>query len=251
MTTTKATSIWPIQGLTRQQIVNNAPANADIPRTLAGNAATLWGHTVGGEWLDDYTPNPAPPAPGTGVPGHDHSGGLFGAPLRRTVAHFDLGSGHEGEAETDVDGNEDDAPLRFSFESISASTIIDEFPSTLRIAMWVPHGDEGPSGAYGMQGVRIFAFLDTSTNTASGDELTLTVRNETTGAQVDVSDATITGASSYVIAQSTGTGDLLKMKPGALNVIRVSRIRLETVSGGSARTVAGLVSSLEIGVWLA
>lgn len=251
MTTTKATSLWPVQGLTRQQIVNNAEANADIARVLAGNTATLWGHTVGGAMLDDYTPNPAPPAPGTGVPGHDHSGGLFGAPLRRTIAHLDLGVGHEGEPSTDIDGNEDDAPLRFSFTSISASTVDDEFPSTMRIPVWIPHGDPGPAGAYGMLGVRIFAFLDTSTNTASGDELRFTVRNETTGGEVEVADATITGTSSYKIAQSTGTSDLLKMQPGELNILRVTRIRLTTVAGGSARTVEGLVSSLEFGVWLA
>ena len=90
MTTTKAANLWPPQHLDESLVKNNAPDNADVVRTLAGNAAAVIGYTKGGAKLDDYTPNPAPRCPGHWLHGHDHSGGVYGYPLRRTIAHFDL-----------------------------------------------------------------------------------------------------------------------------------------------------------------
>lgn len=250
MTATKATSVWPVQGLTRQQVYNNAPLNSDVGRVLAGNVATLHGHVVGLAYLDEYTPNPAPGAPGHGLKGHDHSGGLFGQPLRRTLAHFDLGEGHDYEPASDVDGNEDDAPIRFSLAATASQTDDAIFAGPF-LPMWVPHCDPGTTGAYRRLSVRCLGILTTSTNTQTGDSISVRVKNVTTGATAEISDASITSTASPIIGASTGTSDLLLMEPGALNALVIDRVRLTTTATVAARTVVGYLSSLTLGVYLA
>jgi len=249
MTATKAVSVWPVQGLTRQQVVNNAPLNSDIARVLAGNAATMHGHVVGGAYLDPYTPNVVDGAPGHGQRGHDHSGGLFGQALRRTIAHFDLGEGHEFEASSDVDGNEDDAPYRFSLAA-TASQIADDVYGGPFLPVWVPHCDPGPTGAYRKLSVRALARMTTSNNTQTSDALRVRVRNLTTGSEVEVSDTSITNASVFAVFASTGTSNLLFMEPGKINVVVIDRVRLETTSAVASREIFGYVSSLTLGVYL-
>jgi len=248
MTTTKATSVWPVQGLTRQQVYNNAPLNSDVGRVLAGNVATLHGHVVGLSYLDEYTPNLAPAAPGHGLKGHDHSGGLFGQPLRRTIAHFDLGEGHEFEPASDVDGNEDDVPYRFSLAA-TASQIDDAIFAGPFLPVWVPHCDPGPTGAYRKLAVRALIRMTTSTETKTNDALRLRVFNMTTGSKVELSDTSITNASVYaVFASSSST--LLLMEPGRINTLIIDRVRIETTATAGSRQVVGYVSSLTLGVFL-
>lgn len=82
-------SQWPPGALRKTIAQNEQPLLAEIATVLAGNAAAVVGHTVGGADLQEGDPNHAPRNP-SGDVGHDHSGGEFGRPLFRSVASFHL-----------------------------------------------------------------------------------------------------------------------------------------------------------------
>jgi hypothetical protein len=92
--------------------------------------------------------------------------------------------------------------------------------------------------------------MTTSNNTQAGDSISVRVKNVTTGATAEISDASITSTASPIIGASTGTSDLLLMEPGALNVLVIDRVRLTTTATVAARTVVGYLSSLTLGVYL-
>jgi hypothetical protein len=98
--------------------------------------------------------------------------------------------------------------------------------------------------------VRCLGVLTTSTNTQAGDSISVRVKNLTTGATAEISDASITSTASPIVGASTGTGDLLLMEPGAINVLVIDRIRLTTTATVASRTVRGYMSSLTLGVYL-
>jgi hypothetical protein len=247
MTTTKAANLWPPQHLDVALVKNNAPDNADVARTLAGNAAAVIGYTKGGAKLDDYTPNPAPRCPGHGLHGHDHSGGVYGYPLRRTIAHFDLGTGEE-RGSSDVDGNDQHSLVYFLLVA-TASVVNDEIHSDPGCSMWVPSGDNGPTGAYPVMGVCVVGVITTATNIQTGDSLAITIRNETTDSEITLTDSTVTAAGTFRAA-STGTDDLMTFAVGRINTLRIKRTRFTATATVASRTMIGHVSSLEVGVYL-
>lgn len=248
MTTTKATNIWPTQGLDESLVQNNKPDNSDVARALAGNAAAVIGYAHGRATLDDYTQNPAPLCPGHGRRGHDHSGGLFGYPLRRTVSHFDTGNGHEAEPSTDVDGNENEVEPAFSLGATASQT--DDQPLAEPVfVVHVPGGDPGSTGAYPLMGIVVVGLITTATNVQAGDELFITIKNKTTGSVITVSDASVTAATLFRAA-STGTDDLMAFAVGVPNVLQVKLISFTATAAAASRTIAGYISSIEVGVWL-
>ena len=60
----------------------------DIPRILSGNAVAQYVHTVGDPDVDANTRAPDGLRSPSGAFGHDHSGGNYGKPFRRSIATF-------------------------------------------------------------------------------------------------------------------------------------------------------------------
>ena len=89
---TIVTNKWPPMPLGKKATQNEEIGFADLPQTIAGNAATIKGHICGGDVVID-APNPAPLNP-SGDYGHDHSGGSYGRGIYKSIATvtFDDGS---------------------------------------------------------------------------------------------------------------------------------------------------------------
>lgn len=89
---TKSVNKWPPMPLNIKETQNEEIGFSDIPQTLAGNAATIAAHVLGGETVVGVS-NPCPKNPG-GSFGHDHSGGDMGRPFFKSIAtiSFDDGS---------------------------------------------------------------------------------------------------------------------------------------------------------------
>lgn len=89
----------PLPYLRRRELINGCPAKAEIVRTVGGNVRFLAEWTTGKTFGWGSTTETTPPcAPLTGNvphessgeaigpgPGHDHSGGVMGAPILRNV----------------------------------------------------------------------------------------------------------------------------------------------------------------------
>jgi hypothetical protein len=102
----------PLPYLRRAELINGAPAKAEIPRVLGGNTRFLREWVTGEGSTFDGTDVDPPCAPVTGNcphesnglrvtpgPGHDHSGGVMGVPIVRNVwmaIYGDLENGQTG-----------------------------------------------------------------------------------------------------------------------------------------------------------
>lgn len=109
---TIVTNKWPPMALGKKATQNEEIGFADLPQTIAGNAATIKGHTAGGETVVDAS-NPAPLNP-SGDFGHDHSGGAFGRPIYHSIVTYtfdDTGWYNSDEARLKIPGLPDTASI--------------------------------------------------------------------------------------------------------------------------------------------
>lgn len=242
MTATKSISVFPPSPVQHAKTQNNDDALAEIVRSLSGNAATLHGHIVGGDSLDTATINAAPLNPGSSQRGHDHSGGLYGSPLFRTVASLQL-------ADTSTYGTiaTNDGLQTFDIGSLSSTDIyIATVP--VRAGVWVPGCDPGPLGAYSRLGLRVLWYVSSGGGLKTDDILRLRVQNSTTGSQVLLDLDGFAAAPSGDYTYESASTERLLMRPGALNQIAM-RAEFETSATAGTRTLVFTLSNVEFGVY--
>ena len=93
-------STFPLPFVSSANCRNGAELVAESVQTLAGNARAM------AEWIDGTVltgvPPCAPITPHTGTPGHDHSGGTMGQPIRHTLGCpvFGIGANEKDAAVT-------------------------------------------------------------------------------------------------------------------------------------------------------
>lgn len=241
---------WPFSHILTDEAKSSRPATANIPRTLAGNAALAQGMTIGGD-LVDGAPNLAP-LMGHGR-GHDHSGGAGGAPLFRDVSNTSLADG-----ETDFGAREFSVGAQFAKlltttqegNVIGARVPEDEdfgigFIDGALPDLWIPPC--ASDGAYHELHIRVCASLGQRTGTLlSGDVVTLYVRNlrpEVVSQANEVSMTFTGGTGNY----GRVSANALRMRPGTYNRLGFS-IQFTTASGGSARRASLGIWSISAGI---
>jgi len=238
----KSKNAWPTSSLVTSETYNNRPLLAEIPRTLSGNVATMIGWTYGGGSIRGTTEgNIAPFAPGHGQRGHDHSGGVHGRPLYRSIATTSFGGGSEAESITWLDGSDQTQLLFFNIPASSSAYLQTGFAPW---PIWVPGCDPGPLGAYQYLGVTILGQIETATNMQTADALIFDVENSATGSLLQVSDSSITTTGLFT-ARAAG----LVTRPGTYQTISIPRVRLQTTATVATRTLAFGLMGVEVGVW--
>lgn len=238
---TRTIGLFPPAHLGLARVQNGAPGLADIPRTLAGNSATLKGLISGGATVGsaNAAPNPTP-RNWSGDFGHDHSGGYFGRPLLRSIATVHLG--------------------QIAASSIAGATLDEVQPPTAGAdattrslvrgpSVWVPPCDPH-CGAYRELGVTIRVEI-VSTSLEAGDVLTVGVIDYTTTARERLARADLVildRDSTGVRVAESGAGAKLRAIPGALNSIGfLVSISRDGTAGDRTATVRLL--DLELGVF--
>lgn len=242
MGATKQTSIYPVGLLQRARTRNNKDALAEIPATLAGNIATLRGVILGGDTLDADTVNPAPLNPGSSQRGHDHSGGLYGAPLFRTIASWNF----DDHASITANITANQSPNEFAIEAAASETIYTP-TAFLPLMLWVPGCDPGERGAYQGLGVRTVWYIEATSGGSSGDRLKLEVENRRTGTKVTLETSGTTSTGTKITA-SADDGERLHIAPGELNHLIITTIFKASAVAGSRVLTARLIA-LELGVY--
>lgn len=242
MGATKATSLMPIAPVPRSMTRNNKDALAEIIRTLAGNVATMHGHLNGGATLDADTPNPAPLNPGSGLRGHDHSGGIFGRPLFRSVASWALDT-HESYSSNITPQQ---TPTEFSFEAEADAELNTVTPITLM--GWVP-GCDPSDGAYQNMALRVLWFVSATSGARAADRLDVRIANDLIPGVVTRLGVTGLNSTGSKIGESASSADeRLFVVPGALNPLRVSLQLITNATAGTRQITARLIA-LEVGVY--
>lgn len=220
---------WPFSHLLTDEVKSSRPATANIPRTLAGNAALAQGMTIGGN-LVDGAPSLAP-LMGHGYRGHDHSGGAGGAPLFRDVVTVPLGGGATSAAGefTPVGGYVWGPTTAQGGGVTSALTTATLLP---RPRLWIPPCAQ--DGAYHELYLRVTARLSASTGTLlSGDSVVIIALNlhPEMQAESNRADIVVTGGAG---TRSAISETPMRFLPGVPNPLRFI-LRFETAVGGGDR----------------
>jgi hypothetical protein len=235
--------VWPTAAIPTRLCRNNYPAISEFMRSTSGNVATLLGWVYGGgEIYGSDVTNPAPPSPGHGLRGHDHSGGVHGRPLYRSVATVTLMTGAEVAGAANVSSGEDESLIQFASVAASSTSTL---PQGDRFVVDVPGCDEGPLGAYSVLGVTVLAYVQVATNVAALDAFKLVIRNETTDHSVTIEDTSVTTTGLAVLRSAAS----LVMAVGQPNLVHIESASLVTVAGGVSRTLDVALMALELGVF--
>lgn len=278
---TIVTNKWPPMALGKQATQNEEIGFADLPQTIAGNAATMKGHVAGGSVVVD-APNPAPLNP-SGDYGHDHSGGSMGRPFYKSIATIsfdDLGvynqskwSGSSGDTAPDLlniaadaNSNNFNQPLRLEPEAGQpGETTYTEGKGEFQI--WVPPCDL-QRGAYLNCGFSLtFAYSPQSfwTVTSPGtpiigaDEIFIYLRNlhpQAQPADPNVTGFRYAGVVGPVVAPQNEEIKFLKttqgemvLFPGQINPMQWRVKQVLDAGGGGVRACFIQPLHLEIGVF--
>lgn len=242
MGTTKRIVPWPPAHLEVSQCYNNADALADIISTLAGNAAALKGYIDGGDKIDDDTPNTAPLSPGQSLPGHDHSGGLYGRPLFISLANISLDD-FQSYASTYISNAavSNTCTLGATANQIKAVTL-GTFP------VWIPGCDPGQYGAYQNLAVAVRCQGTTATNIDSGDVLSVKITNQTADGSRAVVTKTQPTATNFGLYSTSTQSTRLRTVPGRPNLLSVS-VEFDTSVVAATRVLVVDVLEIELGVF--
>lgn len=209
---------------------SSVDAVADVPRILSADIASMVGHTDGGSALDATTPNPAPPNPGTGEKGHDHSGGYYGRPLYRTTLSLtcDLGS---QDPTRNLTTNGDEGFVHI--QQVAPSEERAAYPYGGPVIAWMP-GCDLVEGAYSLQALTCRAVVTDPTNVQSLDGVEIRIRNlhpSMAGTATAFPLPTLTAGTKLVISDSDD-GPWVPIVPGVLNPLEVE-VRYVASSNGA------------------
>lgn len=238
---TRTIGVFPPTHLSIERGQNGAPALADVPRALAGNAASVKGLLSGGSTVGsaNAAPNPSP-RNFSGDYGHDHSGGYFGRPLFRSVATVWL--------------SPIDADSVAGMTMLEASTNTGAAGATTRTVaagptVWIPPCDPN-DGAY--RDLAVVVRLEIiSTSLEPGDVLTVTIINNTANRRGRNSEATLVilgEDSTGVKVAESGVSSRLRCVPGMLNELSF-RFTADRDGTAGSRSAIFRVLDLELGVY--
>lgn len=227
---------WPPtqHDVERQQ--SGQPMLCDTARTLSANNA-IYEAWINGQ--GQIVNQPSPVKNPSGSFGHDHSGGIYGRPLFRTVATIDLAStGFTGASLTTN-------PNLLEIQTDADTDANQSLEYSPRWPIWIPPCDPGETGAYTNCGL---AFSYEQTSTVSGDVVTFTIRNVSAGGSAAF---TLTeGASTSDFVYSTSVAQTLPCIPGAVNILQCI-LDVDRQGTGSSRVCYVLLYQLELGVYSA
>lgn len=233
--------------LDRKRAQNGEDFAAEVLANGAGVEAWVNGHTEGRDYVDadEVTPNPAPRNQ-HGRFGHDHSGGLYGKPLFRTIASFWV---ERGDRHSNEWAGQDASEEAFRFASgLTIPPSGRKVWETRPFFIYPPNCDPGPLGAYNVLGVALG--LDVlSTTLSASDTVTLRFRNlapSLIGSPVEFDMSTPNAVGDRYI-ESDGT-TRVPMLPGRPNLVTLE-IDVETVASGSTRNITIQLFALEFGVF--
>lgn len=240
----KITSPFPPVPIDRDATQTDEDALVDLVRTAAGNVATLYGVVLGPDEIADNTPNPAPLAPGHSIRTHDHSGGWYGRPLRRTIYSVNMGEGQDLSSFISKNARNwffSRSGMADGTKAIPTGKGFQAFPVA------VP-GCDPIEGAYNTLQTRAQVWVDSVDTLLAADTVTLRVLNVTTGHEVtfDVTTNT-TGEQLFISSASDNPSTLLNMKVGAINMLIVDFL-VELTGTGGTRSVSMQVMDFQLSV---
>lgn len=240
---TKAIGDFPTLPPQNLDCRNNADAIAEVPRILSSNALVNSVHTTGNSDLGDGQRAPITMISPSNGYGHDHSGGVWGRPFRRSVCtmSFDnsdlyspnfLGGGYRS---------------AINFNSVSPDTTVDGGCGEFKL--YVPPCDP-LNGAYNLLGVQAGISGRFQTNVFSADTVTLEIKNTTTGDSVtlDALDGYSSSSTTY-FTHSNSDSQRLNMAQGALNSIQLKAYFHADAGGGLTRTIQVRISEISFFVF--
>lgn len=164
---------WPPHPLKDSATKAGKPILSDLPRRMAGNLAALEGHTMGGQSVAG-SENPAPVNP-SGVRGHNHSGGIFGAKIERGIHCFcnDDFNTFDGTAWAN---NEAQLLRGDTHTAVGASSTTTGETARQPFRIWVPPCED--AGAFSSMTV-VATIHISATALVAGDELRIWAENRT------------------------------------------------------------------------
>ena len=240
-------SHWPPTAVRMQRTQSCQAGLADIPAQLGANAATMAGHATGGAVVADVS-NPAPVNP-SGDRGHDHSGGYFGRPLFRSVASLCLDT-HTAYS-SNVLGQTDTTAYYLGVEA-AGDGVTSWSDRHVIFDLWVPPCP--PGGAYEDLGLFVTGTYALS-GMLSGDTVTLEARNlhsairsPANGAPLAFELTVDTPAAGGLKTLEGGSGERVRVVPGALNAIKVG-LKAARTTGGGSRSCGFTLRDVEMGVY--
>lgn len=217
---------------------NNADAIADVPRILSSNALINSVHTTGNPDLGDGQTAPVTMISPSGNYGHDHSGGVWGRPFRRSVCtmSFDNSETYGGDF---IGGG---FISNAYFAAVSPNTTVDAYCGEFNI--FVPPCDP-LAGAYNLLGVHAAISGKEQGSVFSADTITLRIHNRTTGDRITL-DA-LSGFGTDPTTKMTYSDDdaqRLSMEQGMMNKIALEAFFHADAGGGLTRTIQIRVSEI-------
>lgn len=234
--------------LSRASTQTGQPVLREIGAVIAGHAMAHHAWATGDESLPDATMTTMPMAPGGTGRGHDHSGGVAGRPLFRTVYSSTTGPHN-------LSGGLNAHPGR-RLEATGMGTGVTYGDASAPLFVDVPGCDPGEWGAYSHLAIQASAWIHggTSSYTAwdADDVVRVGIHNVTTGARV-YWDLDLTandhGDERYLRSENaSSTLDRLPMRVGAPNVVRAyMQVTLDASSTATACKI--WVPEIELGVY--
>lgn len=249
---TTITSRWPPTPVPYSRGQNEKPGYSELIAVDAACLATLHGHTMGGAHIgSDATPNPAPLNP-SNEPGHDHSGGIFGRPLFRSVATFSWDDGRSYSSNIDQGVHLGSTVIPTDADGVRTDGFAREF------MVWVPPCETGsdssgvPIGAYRKLGVCVTGELDATALVAS-DVLGLVFERISpapvaTRRKEFVLSTSPTSAGTTFQATSSSLATRTWVDPGAFNYFRIYPY-VDRQGTGSSRGCTFEIQEIELGVY--
>lgn len=233
-------SPWPARPLAFEDVQNAKPTVAEIASGLSSNIALLEGYVTGGEDVGQG-PNLAPVNP-MGDRGHDHSGGVHGRALFRSVATLHLGE-YGGAFSSDL-ARQLSNGAHFTTGSKPGGTT-DKIRTGDPLAIWVPPCDK-TFGAYVNLAVAGLLWIEATTLGAS-DTFDMQVTTDHGDGGNRAVDFSISSPNSTGMREFR-SGNLLTVRPGQFNPLNFiySVVR---AGGGASRGIEGGVIELELGVF--
>ena len=248
---TKIVSEFPPYQLATDDARSDEDLLSEKLAVTAGNTATLWGYVTNVEDFADDQGNPCPPAPGTGAPGHDHSGGYYGRPLFRSVFTLNLNVYDEAgftSVGADLAYQRSSWGIRRTNIGVGLTAKAGHGSREMSIVPVPVPGCCPLRGAYNALAIMADWEWDDAHSLNSADTATLRILNLTTGHAIEFDvDPDSFSMQRFQSDPSDDPSTLLLMAPGRLNMITAEMV-VTLDSGGTSRDAIGYLTALEGGV---